>query len=290
MLLDSIPQGRVLDNSFGALTRHVTRVILFAGTQMMKSDKKIPYSTKELWGKKAQEWDSWIGEEGDQNRRFQSDPILWELAGKIEGHTVLDSGCGTGYLSLQMAEKGAHVIGIDFSAKMIDIARQRAGENPFHIDFRVDSASKLETIQPESIDLVVSNYVLMDLPDLENAVSESHRVLRPRGKMVAVFSHPCFSDPRGPESVEEGSVRYRWDFSYFEEREREGEWGPFSTPFISYHRSLSLYWKTFLSSGFVVTDFREPVVEPPAPTEMSKEQFERYRLLPFSVAFLLEKR
>lgn len=256
----------------------------------MKSDKKIPYSTKELWSRKAREWDQWIGPDGDMNRRFQSDPVLWEMLGDVAGLTVLDSGCGTGYLALQVGEKGAHVIGIDFSAQMIEIARERAGENPHHVDFRIDSTSSLETIQDESIDIVISNYVLMDLPDLENALLESNRVLRRSGKMIAVFSHPCFSDPRGPELVEKGFVQYRWDFSYFEEREREGEWGPFSTPFISYHRPLSSYWNMFVSAGFEVRDFREPVVEPPAPPDMSDEQFERYRLLPFSVAFLLEKR
>ncbi len=112
----------------------------------MESDKKYPYSTRELWNRKAREWEEWIGSKGDQNRRFQSDPVLWELLGDISGLTILDSGCGTGYLSLQMGNKGAHVIGVDFSPRMIEIARERAGENPDHVDFRVDSSSTLETI------------------------------------------------------------------------------------------------------------------------------------------------
>lgn len=247
-------------------------------------------NTKELWDRKAREWDDWIGTEGDTNRRFQSDPVLREMLGELDGRTVLDSGCGTGYLALRMAEEGALVIGVDFSAKMIGIARERAGDNPHRVDFRVDSSSVLETVEDGSIDVVVSNYVLMDLPELDAALLESNRVLRPGGRMVAVFSHPCFSDPRGPEWVENGSAQFRWDFSYFDEREREGEWGPFSTTFISYHRPLSTYWRSFVAAGFTVLDFQEPVVEPPGPAEMTPEQFERYRLLPFSVAFHLEKK
>src|SRR3712207_2038456 len=114
--------------------------------------------TREFWDGAADGWQLQVGEEGDANRLLNSDPVLWRFAGDVGGLDVLDAGCGTGYLSRKLRDAGARVTGVDFSAKMIEIARAR---NP-GVDFRVDSASELATVGDAAFDLVVSNYVLMD--------------------------------------------------------------------------------------------------------------------------------
>ena len=43
-------------------------------------------------------------DEGDGNRILNSDPVLWAFAGDVDGLTVLDAGCGTGYLSKMMCQ------------------------------------------------------------------------------------------------------------------------------------------------------------------------------------------
>jgi ubiquinone/menaquinone biosynthesis C-methylase UbiE len=86
-------------------------------------------------------------------------------------------------------------MGIDFSERMITIAR---GWYP-EIDFRVDDRAALRIIADEHFDLVIANYVLVDTPDLRDTMAAFHRVLKPGGVAVLVFSHPCF--PRsGPSS------------------------------------------------------------------------------------------
>jgi 2-polyprenyl-3-methyl-5-hydroxy-6-metoxy-1,4-benzoquinol methylase len=99
-----------------------------------------------------------VGDEGDGNRILNSDPVLWAFAGDVNGRTVLDAGCGTGYLSKKLCDQGAHVTGIDFSERMIEIARAHYPA----MDFRVDSCTQLATIDDEHFDLVIANYVLMD--------------------------------------------------------------------------------------------------------------------------------
>jgi ubiquinone/menaquinone biosynthesis C-methylase UbiE len=79
------------------------------------------------------------------------------------------------------------VTGIDFSERMIAIAWGLYPE----IDLRVDDCAALRTIADEHFDLVVSNYVLMDTPDLRDKMAAFHRVLKPGGVAVVVFSHPC---------------------------------------------------------------------------------------------------
>jgi 2-polyprenyl-3-methyl-5-hydroxy-6-metoxy-1,4-benzoquinol methylase len=93
-------------------------------------------------------------------RVLNSDPVLWTFAGDVNGLTVLDAGCGTGYLSKKLRDRGALVTGIDFSERMIEIARTQHPD----MDFRVDSCSELTTIDDGRFDLVIANYVLMDTP------------------------------------------------------------------------------------------------------------------------------
>ncbi|MEH2145402.1 hypothetical protein [Nostoc sp.] len=65
---------------------------------MAKFDEK---EILELWDNTATDWDIQVGEEGDSNRILNSDPVLWSFAGNVAGLSVLDAGCGTGYLALK---------------------------------------------------------------------------------------------------------------------------------------------------------------------------------------------
>ena len=241
---------------------------------------------RDFWDRIAADWHIQVGDSGDANRRLNSDPVLWAFAGDVEGRDVLDAGCGTGYLSRQLAERGARVVGVDLSTKMIEIARARLPD----VDLRVDSVTSLDSLDDASFDLVVTNYVLMDVPDLEAAVASMHRVLRDGGVAVAIFSHPCF--PQGERTdASDGAASFTWERSYFERsRIVEPPWGHFTSDFIWYHRPLSDYWKAFRSAGFRVEDFEEPRLVPDryhlAETERELHQS---RMNPYSVAFRLVK-
>ena len=143
---------------------------------------------RKFWNQVADDWQTQVGRDGDANRRLSSDPVLWRFAGNVHGLKVLDAGCGTGYLSIKLAERGAVVTGVDFSERMIAIARATDSIT----EFRVDSCSELSTIEDDAFDMVVANYVLMDTPDLEGTIAAFHRVLKPAGVAVLVVSHPCF--------------------------------------------------------------------------------------------------
>lgn len=239
---------------------------------------------RDFWNRVASDWQTQVGDEGDANRRLNSDPVLWDFAGDVRGLDVLDAGCGTGYLSRKLAARGASVVGVDLAENMVRIARSQAPD----LDFRVDSVSTLSTLDDQRFDLVVANYVLMDAPDLPGTVQAFHRVLRPGGAAVVVFSHPCFPQGSRVEGPGDGTA-YTWDRPYFEpHRVVEPPWGHFTSDFIWFHRPLSDYWKAFTEAGFSVVRFEEPRISPDryhlAPTE---RELRSSRTRPYSVAFRL---
>ncbi len=251
----------------------------------------MDHETCELWNQKAQDWDVQVGDLGDRNRILNSDPVLWQFLGAVNGRVVLDAGCGTGYLSRQLCRKGAIVTGIDFSPKMLAIAQQKARSEELSIDFREDSCSELKTLPDKYFDLLVSNYVLIDLPDLEGAVLAFHRVLKPGGTAVIVFSHPCF--PQGEQATlnDDRSITYLWKESYFDRQKRQDQpWNHFTSPFIWFHRPLSDYWKAFKAAGFNVIEFEEPRLSFDR-AELARTEQELFicQTLPYSVAFKLLK-
>ncbi len=244
--------------------------------------------TRAFWNRVAYDWDIQVGDKGDSNRVLNSDPVLWDFVGDVAGLKVLDVGCGTGYLSRMLHERGAYVIGIDFSEKMIEIA---SGKN-LQVPFRVDSCSELKTVADGSVDMVIGNYVLMDTPDLTGAIKAFNRVLKTNGFAVVVFSHSCFPQGRATVSTDGQAVRYYWPFPYFEQRKCiDPPWGHFTSEFIWFHRPLSDYWKAFISLGFEVVKFEEPAItEDRYLLAENEKKLNFCRTRPCSVAFKLRKK
>jgi ubiquinone/menaquinone biosynthesis C-methylase UbiE len=247
--------------------------------------------TREFWDLTASDWHIQVGLDGDVNRRLNSDPVLWKFAGDINGLTVLDAGCGTGYLSLKLADKGANVTGVDFSPKMIQIALENSKSSGHDISFLVDSCSNLKSIKDNQFDLIVCNYVLMDLPDLKGAISSFYRVLKEKAAAVLIFSHPAFPQGKSTKIGNRNRISYQWDFSYFENKRcTDPPWAHFKNDFIWFHRPLSDYWKIFKSAGFEITDFDEPrLTLTNKGTMIDPEKLNNCQTRPYSVAFKLNK-
>lgn len=242
---------------------------------------------RDLWNSVARDWQIQVGSTGDLNRILNSDPVLWSFAGDVAGRNVLDAGCGTGYLSQQLKDHGAHVVGVDLSERMLDIARKECPG----IDFRLDSCSDLRTLEDAQFDLVIANYVLMDTPDLHAAIQSFYRVLKPGGAAVLVFLHPCFPQGRSVRGGDGTQVTYQWDSPYFEPRKFvDPPWGHFRANFIWFHRPLSDYWKAFRGVGFLIEEFEEPrLTEDRFHLAPNERMLNKSRTRPYSVAFKLRK-
>jgi trans-aconitate methyltransferase len=104
-------------------------------------------------------------------------PILQPQPGEL----ILDLGCGTGHLTQTIAESGAHVIGIDSSASMIETARSTYPQLEFHVadarDFSFESP----------FDAIFSNATLHWITEAEQVARCIAASLKPGGRFVAEF-------------------------------------------------------------------------------------------------------
>jgi len=84
------------------------------------------------------------------HRRFA---LTLDLCGDVRGKQVLDVGCGSGRYSLELARRGAEVVGLDFAPAMIDLARERAGEAGLTQQCHFEVAEFLEWCEPHHFDI-----------------------------------------------------------------------------------------------------------------------------------------
>ena len=189
-------------------------------------------------------------------------PRMLQMIGDVGGRRALDLGCGEGGYSRELARRGAQVMGVDGSARLVEVARDRALAENLDISYVCANASALDSIAPASFDLVLAAMSLMDVEDYAGAIRETHRVLISGGELLMSITHPCFSAPVS-EWVRDGAGRPRF-FAvdrYFERLAWEDLITPaFRSPVIRRHRPLEDYIAAPLHVGFVLREFREPSV------------------------------
>ncbi|MFB9687233.1 class I SAM-dependent methyltransferase [Amycolatopsis plumensis] len=94
---------------------------------------------------------------------------------------VVDLGCGTGSLSLLLAQAGHAVCGVDLSPRMLAVAAGKTAE----VDFRVGDAAD-PPCPPHAYDVVLARHVLWAMPDAAAALGAWVRLLKPGGRLVLV--------------------------------------------------------------------------------------------------------
>ena len=152
------------------------------------------------WDRRAAHFDEDFGHSiATQGERAAWDRILTLVVpkGPLD---ALDAGCGTGFLSLELAALGHRVTGVDFAPSMLEIARRKASERGLAVHFEQADAENLP-FAGASFDLAISRHVLWTLPHPEAAIDEWKRVLRPGGRL-AIVDGAQYTDASAPPQRE----------------------------------------------------------------------------------------
>lgn len=145
-------------------------------------------SENELWDKHAQWWIDGFTGGVDPEYEEQIIPLAREELSGFD--QILDVGCGDGQIARALAAQGSTVLGIDPTQLHIDIAKERGGGPKYQLG----SALSLP-VADSSQDAVVACLVFEHIDDVDTALSEVARVLKPGGQFSFFLNHPLLQTP-----------------------------------------------------------------------------------------------
>jgi 2-polyprenyl-3-methyl-5-hydroxy-6-metoxy-1,4-benzoquinol methylase len=210
----------------------------------------------------AEFWVKIMRERLDRYRTELTDLAVLSVLGDLEGKNVLDAGCGEGYLSRIMADRGATVSAIDLNHDLVAAARELETAEPNGITYEVGSITEPLPFETDSFDACVFNHVLNDIPNIGDAFKQVRDVLRPDGQIVALVLHPCFYWARS--GLDEANPE--WVHRYHQLRPRlqgfnvAGIESPSKVQ--AWYRPLEAYITALTDNGYVLTDLTEPHPSP----------------------------
>lgn len=209
--------------------------------------------TETGWEKHAQWWIDGFTNGVDPEYEEQIIPLaVSELSSY---HNIVDVGCGDGQIARALAAQGSNVLGIDPTPLHIRIARERGGGPVYELG----SATAIP-VPDESQDAVVACLVFEHIDEVDAAIAEVARVLKPGGRFSFFLNHPLLQTP-GSGWIDDHMIdppEQYWRIGpYLVESEsvEEVERGV-HIRFV--HRPLSRYVNTLLEHGLVIQRMVEP--------------------------------
>lgn len=197
----------------------------------------------ESWSVNARPWVAAVRDGQIESRRQVTDAAIVNAVLSYSPRTVLDIGCGEGWLARELAARNIHAIGIDAIPQLVDAARQ-AGGGDFHVVSYEEIAAKDFGV---SIDAVVCNFSLLGKESVEVVLSAVPSLMNTAGVLIVQTLHPVTAC---------GDLPYRDGW-------REGSWagfGPdFSNPAPWYFRTLGRWTQLLRDHGFRLLEVREPI-------------------------------
>ena len=210
-----------------------------------------------LWDEHAQWWIDGFTDGADPEYVEQIIPLaVEELAGR---HKILDLGCGDGQIARALAAQGSDVLGVDPTQLHIDVAIERGG-GPQYL---LGGATNIPA-DDESFDAVVACLVFEHIDQMEEAMTEVARVLKPRGQFSFFLNHPLLQTPGSgwiDDHIIDPPEQYWRIGPYLVETESIEEVE--KDVYIRFiHRPLSRYVNALLANGMSLERMVEP--SPPA--------------------------
>lgn len=194
------------------------------------------------WHKNAAQWTAAVRGGHIESRSLVTDGAIVEAVLRHTPESVLDIGCGEGWLCRQLAPAVANRVGIDAVADLIERARAGGG-GQFHVA-SYDALSKRAITG--QFDVLVCNFSLIGKASVAALFNAVPSYLKPGGAFVVQTLHPVFAN--------DGQYIDGW---------RAGSWAGFDPGFTDpapwYFRTLESWAALFSANGLALREIREPI-------------------------------
>ena len=186
------------------------------------------------WRKNASPWTAAVRENQIATRRLVTNKAIVDAVLSRSPRTVLDIGCGEGWLARALAEHGIQPIGVDVVPALIEQARAAGGGEFSVASYESIAAGDLDV----TVDVAVANFSLIGKESVEGVINRVPSLLNDGGAFIIQTLHPVSSC--GDESYTDG-----W---------RAGSWAGFSPEFSDpapwYFRTMESWEQLLTNSGF----------------------------------------
>ena len=203
------------------------------------SDAKIVDS----WMRNASPWTAAVRDGRIESRTLVTNAAIIDAVMSRAPKSVLDIGCGEGWLVRALATRGIRAIGIDVVPDLIDQA-QRAGGGEFRVaSYEAIGAGELDV----RVDVAVANFSLIGKEAVDTLIRRIPTLLERGGACIVQTLHPLVATGDAP----------------YVDGWRTGSWAGFSNDFTDpapwYFRTMESWVRLFVDSGLDLVEIREPV-------------------------------
>jgi 2-polyprenyl-3-methyl-5-hydroxy-6-metoxy-1,4-benzoquinol methylase len=196
------------------------------------------------WNANASPWTDAVREDQIASRRLITNKAIVDAVMDRKPRTVLDIGCGEGWLARSLAERGVKVTGVDAVPGLIEQARLAGGADYRVATYEDIAAGALDDLR---VDLVAINFALIGAESVDRLLGYVPRLINSNGALVIQTLHPV---------VAGGDLPYK-------EGWREGSWAGFNCHFTDpppwYFRPLASWVRLIIGTGLRLVEMREPV-------------------------------
>ena len=177
------------------------------------------------------------------------------VLGEVAGRDVLEVGSGAGQCSRWVRSRGGRAVGLDLSYRQLQHSRRLDEATGVVVPSVLATATALP-FADASFDVVFCSFgALQFVADLDVAMAEAARVLRPGGRLAFSITHPTrwmFPDDPGPDGLT--AVSSYWDRTPYVEVDPTTD----EVAYVEHHRTLGDWVALLRAAGFVITDLLEP--------------------------------
>ena len=225
---------------------------------------------------------------------FTARPYVLEKLQPLSGRSVLDLGCGEGFVARQIKTAGAaSVLGIDLSQGMIDQARAEEQRNPEGIEYRQGDVSELQDLPEAVFDRIAAvflfNYLGSDV--MTEVIRRVRSWVAPAGRFVFAVPHPSLPFM----SEEKPPFFFRRDGAgYFSASDRTLEGSMWrrdgvAVPVRCVHKPLEVYFQALRNAGWTCMPEVMELRVQPEHVDLDREFFEPLLDQPLHLLFSVEK-